>query len=179
MPSPTARVDNILLSGSITPSSANKVRLFRGRLRHNIATAEFLDRAGRPELARAVRGRRATRSGLVIAGGLAVVGGFGYLSSQSLDDDPTAPLFLMACGGGFLLGGLLLGDGVPEGAELRAIAETHNRALRDRLRDEPPSPSSPRPITARLQPAPAARLQLQLAPVVTPSGGGLTLMGRF
>lgn len=148
--------------------------LYEGRYRRKISPEQFLRRVGLPERAEQVKARRKLQRSIFTVG--AVMGGasaaYGMISLFGELDFPIMPgLVVGALGLGVAASPLFMETYIPRPDELRELADRHNQALRERLRGGAGAGSKPAPITARLQ--------LQLAPVVTTSGGGLTLVGRF
>lgn len=180
--------DQLLVTANGTAAEVtNSNTLYVGRYRRQIQAEQFLRLAGRPDLAKDVATRRSTKVAFYVVGSIVAAGGllyslFGERCSPAPGDPDFEPcldremeaatLGLVGAGAGLgiFLAGMALGDGVPAPHVLRELADRHNSNLRVRLRGGRPAAEA-KPITARLQ--------LRLAPAVTPSGGGLTLMGRF
>jgi hypothetical protein len=133
---------------------------YRGKYRQTLDGADFYEAVDRPDLASAYRRRHTTKLTLV-TGGIAVsaVGLLLAVRGRSTGD-------LLLAGGLVPVGVSFLIDLDPVGeTEARMLADQHNKALRRALTAPPPEVHNV--------------LSWQVAPLVGPSAGGVTLSASF
>jgi hypothetical protein len=140
--------------------------VYQGRYRKEVDEDAFFREVGRNDLAEAYRSRRATRRGLIVAGGAVVIGSMAYAISSANDTcsvPPGDPSFAEACvdgpsralkrgvtagiigavvGGGLILGGAAMNLHPVKPDEMRRLADEYNVSLRRRLA----TPAKPKPV---------------------------------